>query len=141
MYNVNTQRIEQRLEFLPEIIHVLEYLRDHWGKDKMLAGFAQERALHLAVEAVTDVGSDMIDGFLMRDASSYEDIVEILREERVISPEVADPLLELAQLRKSIVQDYLTFSRTELHPLTTALPAALRSFIGQVREFIRKELF
>ena len=37
----------------------------------------------------------MIDGFIMRDASSYEDIVEVLREEGVFDDSLGADLHEL----------------------------------------------
>lgn len=36
-----------------------------------------------------DVGNAVIDGFIMRDPGSYEDIIDILQDEKVISEEKA----------------------------------------------------
>ncbi|MCG6197821.1 DUF86 domain-containing protein, partial [Anoxybacillus sp. LAT_38] len=60
-----------------------------------VAEAAMERALHLSIEAVIDVGNALIDGFIMRDPGSYSDIVEILRDERVISDEQARVLTDV----------------------------------------------
>lgn len=136
MYYVNRQQIEVRLQFIPEMIQVLQTLQQSWDPKNPLYPFAQERALHLAVETVTDVGSYLIDGFLMRDASSYEDIIEILRDEQVVSSDLARPLLELVELRKPLVQRYFSLERDRLRPVALALPDVLSQFSVSVRDYL-----
>lgn len=140
MYYVNEQQIEKRLQFIPRIVSACEQLRQDWVSGNETLYFAQERAIHLAIETVTDIGSLMIDGFLMRDASSYEDIIEILRGEDVFPGALAEPLVELVKLRKPLVQDYTDFEREGLHPMIVQLPALLRDFAEAVRAYLRKEL-
>lgn len=101
MYYVNQEQIERRLNVLPMIAEALQ--RTEGGQVDSLERFARERALHLALEVVTDVGSYLIDGFIMRDASSYEDIVEIIHGERVIDEELFTVLIQLVRLRKPLV--------------------------------------
>jgi len=101
---------------------------------------AQERALHLAIEIVTDIGSYLIDGFIMRDASSYEDIIEITSGEGVFPESIVPELLELVRLRKPLVQDYYSWKSSELHPLLKKLPALLVEFKVAVEQYIEKEL-
>jgi len=102
VYYVNREQIDLRLNAVPEVAGALEALAADWQGDA-LQGLAQERALHLAIEIVTDVGSYLIDGFIMRDASSYEDIIEIIGEEGVFPAERKAPLAELVRLRKPLV--------------------------------------
>ncbi|MFC5703820.1 DUF86 domain-containing protein [Cohnella faecalis] len=139
MYYVNREGIDSRLNCIPEIVEALAAAASDW-RGTLAEGLAQERALHLAAEIVTDIGSALIDGFLMRDASSYEDIIEIIATEQVISPEVSVPLTQLVALRKALVQQYDTWPRRELHPLSAALPALLNDFAIQVRGYLAKEL-
>ncbi|WP_409345508.1 DUF86 domain-containing protein [Paenibacillus sp. MBLB4367] len=140
MYYVNEEQIEQRLQFISSVVEACEQLPSAWSADQLLVRFAQERALHLAIETVTDIGSLMIDGFIMRDASSYEDIIDILRQEQVFGAETGATLTELVKLRRPLVQDYISFDRNVLHPLVAELPAVLRKFSEDVRAFIKKEL-
>jgi len=139
VYYVNREQIDIRLSALPEVADALEALASGWKGD-VLQGLAQERALHLAVEIVTDVGSYLIDGFLMRDASSYEDIVEIIGDEGVFPAERKAPLAELVRLRKPLVQDYWQWDRASLHPLTPRLPEVLRAFRRDVESYLEREL-
>lgn len=142
MYYVNREQIEERLALIPTLADACRLLQEEWnGADPhLLHMLAQERLLHLAIELVTDVGSLLIDGFLMRDASSYEDIVDILRGENVFPAELEQPLLALVRLRRPLVQDYMRLERGSLHPLTERLPEVLARFGDSVRDFIAKEL-
>jgi len=140
MYYVNEEQIGVRLDCIDTLVHSAEALQKMWNEADPICQLAQERALHLAIEIVTDVGSLVIDGFLLRDASSYEDLVEILRVEDAYSEELAGKLLELVKLRKPLVQDYASWERAGIHPLLTELPAILPAFAESVRTFIAKEL-
>jgi uncharacterized protein YutE (UPF0331/DUF86 family) len=138
MYYVNREAIAKRLDAVPELAGALRQLASGWT-GSTLEGLAQERALHLAAEIVTDVGSALIDGFLMRDASSYEDIVDIILEEGVIGGDLA-MLRELAALRKPLVQHYTDWPRHELHPLTAPLADRLEQFAREVDAYLNREL-
>lgn len=140
MYYVNEEQIEVRLNFIPTLADVCSKLTHEWKTQDLVHQFAQERTLHLAIETVTDVGSMLIDGFLMRDASSYEDIVEILRGEGVFPEETAATLMELVRQRRALTQEYTSWVREGLHPLMNELPQVLDVFAQSVRAFIKKEL-
>ncbi|MDO3678481.1 DUF86 domain-containing protein [Paenibacillus ehimensis] len=150
MYYVNQEQIDARLAFVPELLQACAALESAWearGKtgvkeadSELLLHFAQERTLHLAIETVTDVGSLLIDAFMMRDASSYEDIVEILAGEGVFGADVALVLTELVKLRRPLTQEYNTLPRSGLHPTIAKLPGALSAFADAVPAFIRKEM-
>ncbi|WP_226000775.1 DUF86 domain-containing protein [Paenibacillus sp. BJ-4] len=139
MYYVNREQIELRLEAVPDIAAGLRHISATWNGD-LLQGLVQERCLHLAIETVTDVGSYIIDGFIMRDASSYEDIIGIIHEEGVMDDTVFHSLLELVSLRKPLVQEYFHWDRTSLHPLTPKLPELLEHFVLSVHDYLNKEL-
>ncbi|NIK77266.1 uncharacterized protein YutE (UPF0331/DUF86 family) [Paenibacillus castaneae] len=139
MYYVNREQIAVRLETLPEIAAVLDTLAANW-QGSMLEGLAQERALHLSIETVTDVGSYLIDGFILRDASSYEDIIEITAEADAFPADMLGTLTELVKLRKPLVQDYYAWPRSELHPLTRTLSVLLPAFKQEVENYLDREL-
>ncbi|MGI2293868.1 DUF86 domain-containing protein [Paenibacillus sp. GXUN7292] len=139
MYYVNVEQIAVRLQAIDEITKALQELSKQW-QGSLLQGLAQERALHLAVETVTDVGSYIIDGFIMRDASSYEDIIDITGEEGVFPADMQPTLMELVKLRKPLVQQYYEWQRAELHPLTTELASLLPAFKEAVEQYLKREL-
>lgn len=139
MYYVNREQIARRLEAIPEVAEGLRQVVQAWDGGLVL-GMVQERCLHLAVEIVTDVGSYLIDGFIMRDASSYDDIIQINYEENVFDESTYGVLRQLVTLRKPLVQDYYSWQRTVLNPLSAALPDVLEHFSGQVSAYVEKEL-
>lgn len=139
MYYVNREQIAVRLDAIPDIAEALNFIAAQWD-GSMLQGLAQERALHLAVETVTDVGSYLIDGFMMRDASSYEDIVDVTGAEGVFSAELLPTFKQLVQLRRPLVQQYYEWQRAELHPLTRQLAPQLLRFKQEVELYLEREL-
>lgn len=139
MYYVNREQLNVRLQVIPEVVAALQLLQQSWD-GSLLQGLAQERALHLAVETVTDIGSYLIDGFIMRDASSYEDIITIIAGEGVFPAELQENLLELVRLRKPLVQDYFEWTRGEHHPLAAVLPHTLTAFKSAVESYLVQEL-
>jgi uncharacterized protein YutE (UPF0331/DUF86 family) len=140
MYYVDRQQIEDRIRCISYIVEASERLCQTWDASDPLHVLAQERALHLAIEVITDVGSLIIDGFLMRDASSYEDIITVLIVEKVFSTELEIPLIQLVKLRKPLVQDYMHLDRLQLHPMTMLLPSLLRSWEASVFLFMNQEI-
>lgn len=139
MYYVNREQIELRLQCIPSIAEAMREIGAGWN-GSMVQGLAQERALHLAIETVTDVGSYLIDGFIMRDASSYEDIIEINAEEQVFPRELTPVLIELVRLRKPLVQEYYAWSSQTCHPFLAVLPDVLETFASSVRQYVEREL-
>ncbi|MFL0373381.1 HepT-like ribonuclease domain-containing protein [Paenibacillus amylolyticus] len=139
MYYVNREQIARRLAAVPEVAEGLRGAAEAWDGSLML-GMVQERCLHLAIEIVTDVGSYLIDGFIMRDASSYDDIIQINYEEKVFDDSTYEILRQLVTLRKPLVQDYYSWERSELHPLSVELPSILEHFTTQVSAYVETEL-
>lgn len=140
MYYVNRKQIDTILAQIPDITTGLRTVTASWDGNT-LTGLIQERCLHLAIEVVTDVGSCLIDGFIMRDAGSYEDIISIIHEEKVFGgAEIYEKLIELVALRKPLVQDYFAWDRSVLHPITPILSTVLEQFASEVGRYLDQEL-
>ncbi|MGN7469397.1 DUF86 domain-containing protein [Brevibacillus sp. SAFN-007a] len=144
MYDVNTKRIDQVLAYMSSMLDLLDKLRER-GAEAVLADevavAAMERALHLSIEGIVDVGNALIDGFIMRDPGSYSDIVEILRDEQVITDEQAVTLTRVVDFRKHLVIGYTSVPAGEMFALVNESIEAMRRFDPQVRAFLQKELF
>ncbi|MED1799685.1 DUF86 domain-containing protein [Brevibacillus porteri] len=144
MYDVNTKRIDQVLEHMSRMLDLLDKLSERGAKAVLadeVAVAAMERALHLSIEGIVDVGNALIDGFIMRDPGSYSDIVEILRDEQVITDEQALILTSVTDFRKHLVNDYTSVPVNEMYSLVEEAAGAIRQFEPQVRAFLKKELF
>lgn len=144
MYDVNTKRIDQVLAHMNRMLDLLEKLGER-GAEAVLsdevAALAMERALHLSIEGIVDVGNALIDGFIMRDPGSYSDVVEILRDEQVITDEQAVMLTRLTEFRKHLVNEYTSVPAAKMYALAIEATPALRQFDPRVRAFLKKELF
>jgi len=141
MYGPDLDRIERRLSFLRELGNAADRIRaaERAGTDPVVVRLAAERAVHVAAECVTDVGSDLLDWFIMRDAASYEDIVDILHQEGLFADDLHGFLRELALLRKPLVQHYDRTDGEKTARLAGGLPEKLPAFIEAVRRFVAKE--
>lgn len=137
LYDLNTKRINDQLAYLDKCLQVLEQAPvDQLSTEQR---FAVERALHIAVECMIDVGSVMIDGFIMRDPGGYHDIVDILLDERVIPSDLAVLLGNWIQLREQLVRAYTSIEAAELLARTSEAKD-VRGFIECVQKYVAKEL-
>ncbi|WP_438447943.1 DUF86 domain-containing protein [Gorillibacterium sp. sgz5001074] len=139
MYFVNLGQIEDRLELLPGLTDTAERITGAWNPEDPVLRAALERVVHLALEAVTDIGSLLIDGFIMRDAASYEDIVDIMRDEKITEGAHADYLIRLVRLRRPLVQDVRSLDHGELVEVARHFGTELPVFMEGVRAFVAKE--
>lgn len=144
MYDVNTERIEDRLNYLEQMIGLLSRLNQLSDEEIVQDArnvAAMERGLQLSIEAIVDVGNALIDGFIMRDPGSYTDIVEILRDEQVISQALAEKLTIVVEFRKQLVNEYTQVPAKELIRLGRSYIEELKQFGPAVRAYLEKELF
>jgi len=142
IYDVNTKRIERQLTYLQTCIDVIaridEQPQEKWMQDPIRV-FALSRAYHIAVECIIDVGSLLIDGFVMRDPGGYLDIVDILTDEAVIPAEQADAIKSLVLFRDRLARHYDTLVPADLVVHLDKLEIMV-SFIDWVRSYLTREL-
>lgn len=137
MYFVDRVKIEERLIYIEKHIAIFEEMNEC---DTIIEKLAAERMIHMVIEALLDVGNSLIDGFIMRDPGSYEDIVEILEDEKVITAEMCGSYKKVIALRKSLLQFYTNINHQELCAVFKAELPALKRFAPSVREYIENEL-
>jgi uncharacterized protein YutE (UPF0331/DUF86 family) len=94
----------------------------------------------MMIESVLDVGNSMIDGFIMRDPGSYDDIIDILMDEKVISAETGNSLKILIQYRKKLVQFYTDVDHSEMKETFSVHLHELVNFADNVRSYLANEL-
>lgn len=137
MYFVDRDKIESTLTYLESLIKVFKEQKTFHNFVEQLA---LERMSHLMIEAILDVGNAMIDGFIMRDPGSYEDIIDILEDEKVIDSAAAVSLKKVIAYRKSLVQDYTAINHEQLMGAITAELQAVISFPNAIRTYLQNEL-
>ncbi|MDQ0162071.1 DUF86 domain-containing protein [Aeribacillus alveayuensis] len=137
MYFVDREKIEQMLKYLEDTLAIFEKQKG-WTSD--VEKKALERMVQMVIEAILDVGNAMIDGFIMRDPGSFEDIIDILQDEQVIAEHDAIALKEVIMHRKQLVQHYLQINHDELLHTVKKQMAALKRFPEQIRFYLENEL-
>jgi uncharacterized protein YutE (UPF0331/DUF86 family) len=144
MYDVNTGRIEEVLTHMDRMLRLLRRITERENEaieSDEVAVAAMERALHLCIEGIADVGNALIDGFIMRDPGSYTDIVEILRDETVLDDRQAKQLTAVVDFRKQLVNQYTNVPVADMIQLVRQSLEWLEMFAPAVRNYIQKELF
>jgi uncharacterized protein YutE (UPF0331/DUF86 family) len=146
MYNVNTVQIEEILTFidqsiLPCLEDVMSASKEEFEAVEPLTAFAAERMFHLFIEATTDIGNLLIDGFIMRDPGSYEDIVDIMEDERVFPEDSALAYKKIVQLRKRLIADYTMNHRQILYDVYHNTNDEMMAYTTYIRKYLQKELW
>ncbi|SDO42391.1 DUF86 domain-containing protein [Alkalicoccus daliensis] len=137
MYFVDRTLIEERLSYIERLLNNIEMSSD---KSDCISVLAQERIFHMLIEAMMDVGNQMIDGFIMRDPGSFEDIVAILVDEKVITASEGSQLEKLLPLRKELLRNYTSYNYQELTAAYAENVKAVQSFPKRIREYLANEL-
>lgn len=138
MYFVDRNKIILNLAYLDELLALFEST-DNWLSDE-LHQLALQRIGHNVMEAMMDVGNLVIDGFIMRDPGSYEDIIDIFVDENVITPEMDAPLKAVVGLRKMIVREFIAVDNEEVLNVLTANLATMKQFSSKVNDYLTNEL-
>ncbi|MEQ2467133.1 DUF86 domain-containing protein [Niallia sp. Sow4_A1] len=137
MYFVDREKIDEQLRYYQELIRQFEN-QDTWNT--FLEKVALERITHLMIEVILDVGNSMIDGFIMRDPGSYDDIVDILTDERVITTGIAEDMKELILWRKQLVHHYTDIDHQKLASAFAQNMNSIKSLIPSVKDYLIHEL-
>jgi uncharacterized protein YutE (UPF0331/DUF86 family) len=137
LYFVDRDKIEETLVYFESRIRLVEENQE-WNTS--IEEAALERILHMIIESFLDVGNSMIDGFIMRDPGSYEDIIDILEDEKVITTEMSEGLKKIVSLRKNLQQDYTMVDHTTLLNAFQHELVYLKQFAPKVREYLVNEL-
>lgn len=138
MYFVDRNQINETLDYMEELLATYK-AGSRWAEEEVRS-LALERIVHVIIESILDVGNAMIDGFIMRDPGSYEDIIDIMEDERVISAEMAGPLKRVIELRKMIVRDFTKVDAQEINGIISEEIDFLEEFPDKVRHYLENEL-
>src|SRR5690625_247713 len=101
MYFIDRSKIEETLLYMENLLQTL----DEYSFTSFVEQLSLERIAHMMIESTLDVGNMMIDGFIMRDPGSYEDIIDILVDEKVVPEEDQENYKQVIRLCKSLVKD------------------------------------
>ncbi|KGX86701.1 DUF86 domain-containing protein [Pontibacillus litoralis] len=136
MYFVERSKIESTLQYMDQLVHMLQ----EETYDTSVQRLALERIVQMSIESIIDVGNMMIDGFIMRDPGSYEDIIDILIDEQVIPSEEEVAYKEIIALRKSLVREYTTINHRNMLEIMKKNAKILAQFSTYIRRYLHNEL-
>lgn len=135
MYFVDQKHIKETLKFIDDILMEL----DQYKYESFIEKFALERMTQLIIESIIDVGNMMIDGFIMRDPGSYEDIIDILVDEEVLPESESDDYKDVIGLREMLVKDYLNIDDDRLKKTILTKKNVVDEFGTHIRNYLKKE--
>lgn len=138
MYFVDRKKINMTLTYMTSLLEMLETSANSTVDE--FEKLALERIAQNIIESMIDVGNSMIDGFIMRDPGSYEDIIDILTDEKVISVEMDAPLKEVIELRKMLVRDFMKVDHGKVQTILQTNFQALRQFPLSIEHYLTHEL-
>jgi uncharacterized protein YutE (UPF0331/DUF86 family) len=138
MYFVDRNQLEERLRYIENLLSFLGTRSSLPVSQQETLSF--ERAIHMVIEAMLDVGNQMIDGFIMRDPGSYEDIIDILEDEQVLEEREARLLVQWIRLRKRLVTQYTQLDTETLWIVYNQTKEALIQFPLRVRTYLDDQL-
>lgn len=136
MYFVDRSKIESLLKYIDLLL--IEFGKSSFESNIEKLGL--ERLTQMLIESTLDVGNMMIDGFIMRDPGSYEDIIDILVDEKVIPEGDSEAFKAVIKLRNTLVRDYLTIDHRLLHNTINENKENLDNFSDHVRTYLNNEL-
>ncbi|MFC7394306.1 DUF86 domain-containing protein [Scopulibacillus cellulosilyticus] len=137
MYFIDRRKIEDTLTYMTEHMKLFNE-KTEWPSE--VEKLALERLTYNLIEGFIDIGNHMIDGFIMRDPGSYEDIVDILVDEKVIPKDNEAGFKKIVQLRKVLVSQYLTIDHDKLYRTLKENQQVIIDFPKQVRDYLEQEL-
>ncbi|MBI4374180.1 MAG: DUF86 domain-containing protein [Deltaproteobacteria bacterium] len=99
----------ERLAFLKETLVALKKLQELKKEDfgDFKNRWAAERGLHLAVEAVLDIGNHILVSYFNDRPANYKEIITHLARQKVLSEKLLKQFDRLSGFRNVLVHDYL----------------------------------
>ncbi|AMA62320.1 hypothetical protein ASO14_703 [Kurthia sp. 11kri321] len=136
MYFIDSKKITKNLVYMDSLLQTFE--TTDWKQDTVHE-LAAARIANVLIEAVIDVGNTLIDGFIMRDPGSYDDIIDILVDEKVVTPDMEAPLKALISHRRVLVRDILEVDIDALLATMNEVLPNLKQFKPSVEKFVERE--
>ncbi|GAA0464744.1 DUF86 domain-containing protein [Alkalibacillus silvisoli] len=136
MYFVDQEKIDQTLFYMDQMLNTYENNSFNTHVEQL----AIERIVHMTIESIIDVGNMMIDGFIMRDPGSYDDIIDILIDEKVIPEHDEDSYKSIIALRHMLVRNYSNVNHKELVEIMDQQINTLKNFSKHVFAYLEKEM-
>ncbi|ANU11540.1 hypothetical protein A1A1_02495 [Planococcus antarcticus DSM 14505] len=137
MYFIDRNKITGTIQYMNSL---LDFYESHQQWTSLGDQLALERVGANIIESIIDVGNSMIDGFIMRDPGSYDDIIDILVDEKVITKEMDQPLKQVIALRKMLVREFMNVDQQAIKGAIDNNFESLKAFGPKVEHYLVHEL-
>lgn len=136
VYFVDQKIIEEKLNLMDDHLQFF-YRKKDWTtfSDNLVL----ERVVQIVIEAMIDIGNSVIDGFVMRDPGSYEDVINILIDEKVVKEKDGESLKVVLPLRKMVVRDYTKVDHQAMKQIFTENLEAMMNFVPSIKHYLKNE--
>ena len=130
---VRPEVIRKRLNKIDEYLVVLQRLQ-RYGRDEFLSDperyGSAERFLHLAIEALLDMGNHVIADEGLGVVDWYSDVPKIFLEKGLISSELSQKWMRMIGFRNTLVHGYMDVDRNIVYEV-------LQNGLGDIEELKR----
>ena len=130
---VRPEVIRKRLNKIDEYLTVLQRLQ-RYGRDEFLSDperyGSAERFLHLAIEALLDMGNHVIADEGLGVVDWYSDVPRIFLEKGLISFALSEKWIRMIGFRNTLVHGYIDVDRTIVYEV-------LQNGLGDIEELKR----
>jgi uncharacterized protein YutE (UPF0331/DUF86 family) len=130
---VRPEVIRKRLNKIDEYLVVLQRLQ-RYGRDEFLSDperyGSAERFLHLAIEALLDMGNHVIADEGLGVVDWYSDVPRIFLEKGMISSELSEKWIRMIGFRNTLVHGYMDVDRAIVYEV-------LQNGLGDIEELKR----
>ena len=137
MYFIDRSKITETIQYMNDLL-------DFYEGQQQWTSFGDQLALERVganiIESIIDVGNSMIDGFIMRDPGSYDDIIDILVDEKVITADMDQPLKRVIALRKMLVREFMKVDQQAVKQALDENMESLKAFGPKVEHYLVHEL-
>lgn len=131
--------VHERLRKLREVLRNLESLREV-PRQEFVSSYRHywlaERGLQLAAEALFDIGNHILAGHFNVHPSDYEDVLERLAGQAVISPPLRERLRGLGGFRNVLVHGYLDIDEGRVYGSLHGELDAFDAFAVEIEAFL-----
>lgn len=117
-------------------LHEAAVLPVGWAAEDPTRCYAAERAVMVAVDAVTDIASDIIDAFVMRDAGGYADLVRVLVEEGVLTKTWFEHFVPAVEARQMLLRHYRETDAAWVETTVAQIAPLLPEFGVRIRGYL-----
>jgi uncharacterized protein YutE (UPF0331/DUF86 family) len=136
---VRPEVVRKRLAKIEESLAILKTLQSHdfeeFVRKPELYGSA-ERFLHLAIEALIDVGNHVVSDLEMGPVNWYSDIPNLLHTKGHLSLEQKELFLKMIGFRNALVHDYCDIDRRIVYDILQNRLDDIRGLMTAFAKFI-----